>query len=111
MLKDHTPTTQALLGTLFTWALTAAGAALVIVIRGKQVSTVAVCSSRAVVAAVVVVIVRGESPPHVILSRRPCDNKRSRHGSLTNLTSFPCREYDTPLSDQHFKHAFYTVLR
>ncbi|XP_014472443.1 PREDICTED: zinc transporter ZIP11 isoform X3 [Dinoponera quadriceps] len=36
MLKDHTPTTQALLGTLFTWALTAAGAALVIVIRGKQ---------------------------------------------------------------------------
>ncbi|XP_011144128.1 zinc transporter ZIP11 isoform X2 [Harpegnathos saltator] len=36
MLKDHTATTQALLGTLFTWALTAAGAALVIVIRGKQ---------------------------------------------------------------------------
>ncbi|XP_032669125.1 zinc transporter ZIP11 isoform X1 [Odontomachus brunneus] len=36
MIKDHTATTQALLGTLFTWALTAAGAALVIVIRGKQ---------------------------------------------------------------------------
>lgn len=36
MLKDHSPITQALLGTLFTWALTAAGAALVIVIRGKQ---------------------------------------------------------------------------
>ncbi|XP_017884945.1 zinc transporter ZIP11 isoform X2 [Ceratina calcarata] len=36
MLKDCTPIKQALLGTLFTWALTAAGAALVIVIRGKQ---------------------------------------------------------------------------
>lgn len=36
MLKDHSPITQALLGTLFTWALTAAGAALVVVIRGKQ---------------------------------------------------------------------------
>ncbi|XP_011638696.1 zinc transporter ZIP11 isoform X2 [Pogonomyrmex barbatus] len=36
MLKDHSPVTQALLGTLFTWALTAAGAALVVVIRGKQ---------------------------------------------------------------------------
>jgi len=38
MLKEHSPITQALLGTLFTWALTAAGAALVVVIRGKQVS-------------------------------------------------------------------------
>ncbi|XP_012171185.1 zinc transporter ZIP11 isoform X2 [Bombus affinis] len=36
MLKDYSPIVQALLGTLFTWALTAAGAALVIVIRGKQ---------------------------------------------------------------------------
>ncbi|XP_076235602.1 zinc/iron regulated transporter-related protein 48C isoform X3 [Calliopsis andreniformis] len=36
MLKDYSPITQALLGTLFTWALTAAGAAVVIVIRGKQ---------------------------------------------------------------------------
>ncbi|XP_012537204.1 zinc transporter ZIP11 isoform X2 [Monomorium pharaonis] len=36
MLKDHSPIIQALLGTLFTWALTAAGAALVVVIRGKQ---------------------------------------------------------------------------
>ncbi|XP_076680139.1 zinc/iron regulated transporter-related protein 48C isoform X2 [Andrena cerasifolii] len=36
MLKEYSPITQALLGTLFTWALTAAGAALVIVIRGKQ---------------------------------------------------------------------------
>lgn len=36
MLKDHSSITQALLGTLFTWALTAAGAALVIIIRGKQ---------------------------------------------------------------------------
>jgi len=39
MLKEHSPITQALLGTLFTWALTAAGAALVVVIRGKQVSS------------------------------------------------------------------------
>ncbi|XP_020288944.1 zinc transporter ZIP11 isoform X2 [Pseudomyrmex gracilis] len=36
MLKNQPPIVQALLGTLFTWALTAAGAALVIVIRGKQ---------------------------------------------------------------------------
>lgn len=36
MLKDYSPIIQALLGTLFTWALTAAGAAVVIVIRGKQ---------------------------------------------------------------------------
>ncbi|XP_031837165.1 zinc/iron regulated transporter-related protein 48C isoform X1 [Nomia melanderi] len=36
MIKDYSRITQALLGTLFTWALTAAGAALVIVIRGKQ---------------------------------------------------------------------------
>ncbi|KAG5309896.1 S39AB protein, partial [Acromyrmex insinuator] len=36
MLKNHTAITQALLGTLLTWALTAAGAALVIIIRGKQ---------------------------------------------------------------------------
>ncbi|KOX79191.1 Zinc transporter ZIP11 [Melipona quadrifasciata] len=36
MIKDYSPIVQALLGTLFTWALTAAGAALVIVIRGKQ---------------------------------------------------------------------------
>lgn len=38
MLKDYSPIVQALLGTLFTWALTAAGAALVVIIRGKQVS-------------------------------------------------------------------------
>ncbi|XP_034939076.1 zinc transporter ZIP11 isoform X1 [Chelonus insularis] len=36
MLKGYAPITQALLGTLFTWALTAAGAALVIIIQGKQ---------------------------------------------------------------------------
>ena len=37
MLKDYPPVTQALLGTLLTWGLTAAGAAVVVVIRGKQV--------------------------------------------------------------------------
>ncbi|EFN60394.1 Zinc transporter ZIP11 [Camponotus floridanus] len=36
MLKNYSPILQAFLGTLFTWALTAAGAALVVVIRGKQ---------------------------------------------------------------------------
>lgn len=36
MLRDYSPIKQALLGTLFTWALTAAGAALVIVIQGNQ---------------------------------------------------------------------------
>lgn len=45
MLKDYSPITQALLGTLFTWALTAAGAALVIVIRGQQVSFISLFPS------------------------------------------------------------------
>ncbi|XP_012262349.1 zinc transporter ZIP11 isoform X1 [Athalia rosae] len=36
MLKGYGSVVQALLGTLFTWGLTAAGAALVVVIRGKQ---------------------------------------------------------------------------
>ncbi|XP_076182931.1 zinc/iron regulated transporter-related protein 48C isoform X1 [Ptiloglossa arizonensis] len=36
MLKDYSQITQALLGTLFTWALTAAGAALVLLIRGNH---------------------------------------------------------------------------
>ncbi|VEN38951.1 unnamed protein product [Callosobruchus maculatus] len=36
MLEGYGPVMQAFLGTLFTWALTAAGAALVIVIRGSQ---------------------------------------------------------------------------
>ncbi|XP_036429236.1 zinc transporter ZIP11-like isoform X2 [Colossoma macropomum] len=36
MLPDHSPVVQALLGTLFTWGLTAAGAALVFVFSGRQ---------------------------------------------------------------------------
>ncbi|KAF2884808.1 hypothetical protein ILUMI_21369 [Ignelater luminosus] len=36
MLEGYGPVMQAFLGTLFTWGLTAAGAALVIVIRGSQ---------------------------------------------------------------------------
>ncbi|XP_039283883.1 zinc transporter ZIP11 [Nilaparvata lugens] len=36
MIQGYSPIVQTLLGTLFTWGLTAAGAALVIVIRGKQ---------------------------------------------------------------------------
>ncbi|XP_037319870.2 zinc transporter ZIP11-like isoform X2 [Pungitius pungitius] len=36
MLKGYSPVTQALLGTLFTWALTAAGAALVFVFSSRQ---------------------------------------------------------------------------
>ncbi|KAM8838030.1 zinc transporter ZIP11 isoform 2-T2 [Spinachia spinachia] len=36
MLEGYTPVTQALLGTLFTWALTAAGAALVFVFSSRQ---------------------------------------------------------------------------
>lgn len=36
MLQGYGPVMQAFLGTLFTWGLTAAGAALVIVIRGSQ---------------------------------------------------------------------------
>lgn len=37
MIPDASPVTQAALGTLFTWGLTAAGAALAIVIEGQQV--------------------------------------------------------------------------
>ncbi|XP_044735525.1 zinc transporter ZIP11 isoform X3 [Chrysoperla carnea] len=36
MIEKYGPITQAFLGTLFTWGLTAAGAALVVVIRGHQ---------------------------------------------------------------------------
>ncbi|XP_049320773.1 zinc transporter ZIP11 isoform X2 [Astyanax mexicanus] len=36
MLPDHSPVVQALLGTLFTWGLTAAGAALVFVFSSRQ---------------------------------------------------------------------------
>ncbi|XP_077958883.1 zinc transporter ZIP11 isoform X4 [Gasterosteus aculeatus] len=36
MLEGYSPVTQALLGTLFTWALTAAGAALVFVFSSRQ---------------------------------------------------------------------------
>lgn len=38
MIQGYGPVMQAFLGTLFTWGLTAAGAALVLVIRGSQVS-------------------------------------------------------------------------
>ncbi|XP_026682174.1 zinc transporter ZIP11 [Diaphorina citri] len=36
MLIDHNPLVQTLLGTLFTWGLTAAGAAMVIIFSGTQ---------------------------------------------------------------------------
>ena len=38
MLHGHSPVSQALLGTFFTWGLTAAGAALVFVFSSGQVS-------------------------------------------------------------------------
>lgn len=38
MIKGYPPIIQALLGTLFTWGLTAAGAGLVVIIKGKQVT-------------------------------------------------------------------------
>ena len=37
MIPGVSPVTQAFLGTLFTWGLTALGAALALVIRGNQV--------------------------------------------------------------------------
>lgn len=37
MIQGYGPVTQALLGTLLTWGLTAAGAAMVIFLRGNQV--------------------------------------------------------------------------
>jgi hypothetical protein len=37
MIQGYGPVTQALLGTLLTWGLTAAGAACVIFLRGNQV--------------------------------------------------------------------------
>ncbi|KAF7989635.1 hypothetical protein HCN44_008309 [Aphidius gifuensis] len=36
MIKGYPPMVQALLGTLFTWGMTAAGSGLVVVIKGKQ---------------------------------------------------------------------------
>ncbi|KAG7267452.1 hypothetical protein CRUP_033407 [Coryphaenoides rupestris] len=36
MLPGYSPVTQALLGTLFTWGLTAAGAALVFIFSSRQ---------------------------------------------------------------------------
>ena len=36
MLQGYSPITQALLGTLFTWGLTALGAATAIFLRGNQ---------------------------------------------------------------------------
>lgn len=38
MLEGYSPVTQALLGTLFTWGLTAAGSALVFVFSSRQVT-------------------------------------------------------------------------
>ena len=40
MIAGYSPVVQAFLGTLFTWALTAAGAGLVFVFDGKQVSNI-----------------------------------------------------------------------
>lgn len=44
MLEGYSPVTQALLGTLFTWGLTAAGAALVFVFSSRQVMSVTLSS-------------------------------------------------------------------
>jgi hypothetical protein len=38
MIEGYEPLTQAILGTLFTWGMTAAGAALVIFFHGTQVT-------------------------------------------------------------------------
>lgn len=38
MIQGYGPVTQALLGTLLTWGLTALGAAMVIFLRGNQVN-------------------------------------------------------------------------
>jgi hypothetical protein len=37
MLPGYNPVVQAFMGTMFTWALTAAGAAVALVIKGQQV--------------------------------------------------------------------------
>ena len=39
MIEGYNAVTQALLGTLMTWGLTAAGAGLVVFLRGNHVST------------------------------------------------------------------------
>lgn len=44
MLQGYDPVTQALLGTLFTWGLTAAGAALVFVFTSGKVRNLLGCS-------------------------------------------------------------------
>ena len=45
MIKDASPVTQALLGTLMTWGLTAAGAAVAFFMKGDQVCTMYVLNS------------------------------------------------------------------
>lgn len=40
MIEGYGPVTQALLGTLLTWGLTALGAAMVIFLRGNQVNSI-----------------------------------------------------------------------
>lgn len=45
MLEGYSPMTQALLGTLFTWGLTAAGAALVFIFSSRQVQIISTNSS------------------------------------------------------------------
>lgn len=39
MLPEASPVTQALLGTLMTWGLTAAGAAAALLVKGNQVKS------------------------------------------------------------------------
>jgi len=49
MLEGYSPVSQALLGTLFTWGLTAAGAAMVFVFSGRQVRALSPHTSRGTV--------------------------------------------------------------
>lgn len=44
MIEGYGAVTQALLGTLFTWGMTAAGAGLVVFLRGNHVSLINIYS-------------------------------------------------------------------
>lgn len=44
MIEGYGPVTQALLGTLLTWGLTAFGSAMVIFLRGNQVNIKKICA-------------------------------------------------------------------
>ena len=73
MLQGYSPVFQALLGTLFTWGLTAAGAALVFVFASGQVGVILIAtSSRSPALGFLEVIRLGDVAGRKTILREPC---------------------------------------